>query len=150
MLRRLFLLLTLTIAATHFSFAQLREIPQAVKDAFSAQYPDAESPEYLDKVVTVQVHFAEDGFKKVATYNNKGMWRETEQEWDFDKLNGEVKDGFAKSKYSGDEWEVVETRIITRPGNKQLYRVKVQKNDVQKKHLFFNEAGKLVTESLTL
>lgn len=150
MKRRLFLLVALTIAFSQFSFAQLREVPKAVKEAFGAQYPDAQSPEYVDKVVSVQVHFAEDGFKKVATFNNKGMWRETEQEWDFDKLGADIKDGFEKSKYSGDEWEVVETKIITRPGNKQLYRIKVQKNEVQKKHLFFNEAGKLVTESITL
>lgn len=143
-------MIVLTIAVSQFSFAQLREIPQAVKEAFSAQYAGAESPEYLDKVVNVQVHFAEEGFKKVATYNNKGMWRETEQEWNYEKLNDDVKDGFAKSKYSGDAWEIADTKIITRPGNKTLYRIKVQKNDVQKKYLFFNEAGKLVTESITL
>lgn len=149
-MRRIILMLVLTIAVSQFSFAQLREIPKAVKDAFSAQYPSAESPEYLDKVVSVQVHFSEDGNKMVAHYNNKGMWRETEQDWDFEKLEAAVKDGFEKSKYSGDEWEVTETKIITRPGNKTLYRVKVQKNEVQKKYLFYSGAGKLVTETITL
>jgi hypothetical protein len=132
------------------SFAQLREIPQAVKDAFMAQYSGAASPEYVDKVMTVQVHFEQDSSKMTATYNNKGMWRETEQEWSYDKLSDEVKDGFEKSKYSGDEWEVKETKIITRPGNKMYYRVKVQKNEVQKKYLFFSATGKLESESITI
>lgn len=149
-MRRIILMFVLTIAVSQFSFAQLREIPAAVKEAFAAQYPNAESPEYLDKVVSVQVHFAEGGNKKVASYNNKGMWRETEQDWEFEKLEADVQDGFEKSKYSGDEWEVTETKIITRPGNKTLYRIKVQKNEVQKKYLFFTGTGKLVSETITL
>ena len=149
-MKRLIFFTSLFLCACTASLAQLREIPQAVKDAFSAQYAGADSPEYVDKVVTVQVHFEQDGHKKTATYNNKGMWRETEQEWAFEQLSDEVKDGFSKSKYSGDEWEVVETKIVTRPGNKELFRVKVQKNEVQKKYLFFNAKGRLENESLTL
>lgn len=150
MIRRLCFSILLVAGTFQFSFAQLREIPQAVKEAFMAQYPDADSPEYVDKVITVNVHFEEDGSKKMATYNSKGMWRETEQDWDFEQLETEVKDGFAKSKYSSDDWTIADTKIITRPGGKVLYRVKVEKNEVQKKHLFFNAAGKLVTEAITL
>lgn len=149
MMRRLLIVIAVFISGINASFAQLREVPQPVKEAFVAQYPDAESPEYVDKVVQVQVHFGQEGNKKTATYNNKGMWRETEQDWAFDRLSEAVKDGFSKSKYSGDEWDIVETKIITRPGNKELYRIKVQKNEVQKKYLFFNAKGRLETESLT-
>lgn len=149
-MRRLSFLIAITLLSTTFSFAQLREIPQAVKDAFGAQYDSAASPEFIDKLAHVQVRFEQDGEKKLATYNNKGMWRETEQDWAFEKLSDDVKDGFAKSKYSSDEWEVAETKIITRPGGKELFRVKVQKNEVQKKYLFFNASGRLVNESITL
>ena len=149
MMYRIFFVVLFSFSAAS-SFAQLREIPQAVKEAFMAQYAGAESPEYVDKVINVEVQFEQDGHKKTATYNNKGMWRETEQEWSFDQLSDEIKEGFAKSKYSGDEWDVVETKIITRPGNKTFYRVKVQKNEVQKKYLFYNATGKLESEALTI
>lgn len=135
---------------TAVSFAQIREVPQAVKDAFGAQYAGAASPEYIAKVVNVQVRFEQDGNRMLATYNNKGMWRETEQDWSFEQLAEEIKEGFEKSKYSGEEWDVTETKIITRPGNKTLYRVKVQKNEVQKKYLFFNASGKLEDETITI
>ena len=149
MKHRIFFAVLFSFFATA-SFAQLREIPQAVKDAFMAQYAGAASPEYVDKVMNVQVHFEQDSSKLTATYNNKGMWRETEQEWSYEKLSDVIKDGFQKSKYSGDEWEVKETKIITRPGNKTFYRVKVQKNEVQKKYLFFSASGKLENETITI
>ena len=150
MIRRFLFLLAVILLGTTISFAQLREIPKAVKDSFAAQYSGAAEPEYFDNIVNVQVKFAQNNEKKMATYSNKGQWRETEQDWDFEKLNSDVKDGFGKSKYSSDEWKVVETKIVTRPGTKELFRVKVQKNEVQKKYLFFNENGRLVTESITL
>lgn len=128
--------------------AQLREMPAEVKEAFGKQYPDAESPEFKDNIVLVKVHFSKNGEKMIATYNNKGMWRDTEKDWNFDHLPEDVKDGFQKSKYA--EWNITETKIIYLPGGNERYRVKVGKNDIQKKYLFFNKKGRLVEDTITI
>ena len=128
--------------------AQIREVPAAVKEVFDKQYPDAQNVVYKDLLASVQVHFTEGDEKFIAKYNNKGMWRETEKEWNFGHLSQEVKDGFSKSKYA--DWEVEETKIMYRPTNKEFYRVKVKKSDLQKKYLLFNGEGRLVEEDITL
>ena len=137
-----FLLLSIT------SFSQIREIPETVKEAFEAQYPAAENVEYNDNLVNIKVNFILNGEKMVASYNSKGRWKDTEKEWDFEKLTADVKDGFSKSKYA--DWKIIETRIVYMAGGQERYRVKVEKNDVQKKNLFFNKNGRLVEESITI
>lgn len=131
-----------------FSYAQVREVPESVKETFTSQYPGAENVTYEDNLVSVQVHFQLNGEKMVAAYNNKGRWKDTEKEWSFEQLPEAVKDGFQKSKYA--DWKVTETKIIYRPGGLDRYRVKVEKNDIQKKHIYFNKAGRLVDDDITL
>lgn len=147
MVRKILMVAIVVCLATGVQ-AQIRDVPPAVKEVFEKQYPDAESVEYKDMLANVQVHFTEGGEKFIAKYTNKGAWKETEKEWNFDHLAQEVKDGFAKSKYA--DWSVEETKIIYRHTNKELYRVKVKKNDLQKKYLYFNGNGRLVTDDITL
>ena len=128
--------------------AQVRDIPQAVKDVFTHQYPGATDIEYKDQLVKVDVHFTLDGDKIIATYSNKGAWKGSEKEWSFDKLPDAVKDGFTKSKYA--DWDKEETTMLYIPGGTEQYRIKVKKNDVQKKYLFFNTKGRLLRESITI
>ena len=128
--------------------AQVRDIPEAVKETFSAQYPGAENVTYEDNLVSVQVHFQVNGEKMVAAYNNKGRWKDTEKNWSFDQLPEAVKDGFQKSKYA--DWKVLDVKMIYRPGGSDRYRIKVEKNDIQKKNVFFNKAGRLVEDSITV
>lgn len=80
------------------SFAQVREIPKAVEETFSQQYNGATNIDYKDQLVRVDVHFELNGEKMIASYSNKGRWKETEKEWTYDKLPDEIKDGFQKSK----------------------------------------------------
>lgn len=128
--------------------AQVREIPQAVKDAFTHQYSDATDVEYKDQIVKVNVHFNLNGEKMMATYNNKGTWKGSEKEWSFDKLSDAVKDGFSKSKYA--DWEKEETSVLYIPGGAEQYRVKVKKSDLQKVFLFFNTKGRLLRDPMTI
>lgn len=124
------------------------EVPQQVKEVFAEQYPEAEEVEYKDNLLNVQVHFTLNGEKMVANYTKKGRWRDTEKEASLESFPPEVKDGFRKSKYA--DWQVNETKLIYRAGGTERYRIKVEKNEVQKKYLFFNKAGRLVDESLTI
>jgi hypothetical protein len=136
------------IFISNILFAQVREIPEAVKETFTSQYPGAENVTYEDNLVSVQVHFKLNGENMLAAYNNKGRWKDTEKDWSFDQLPEAVKDGFQKSKYA--DWKVTEVKMIFRPGGSDRYRIKAEKNDIQKKHIFFNKAGRLVDDSITL
>jgi hypothetical protein len=131
------------------SFAQIRKTPAAVADAFEKQYPNASKVQYEDNLINIQVHFVSDSGRMVAKYGSDGEWKETDREFSYDSLPAEVKSGFEKSKYSV-EWKVKETSIIYLPHNEIQYRIKVQKNDIQKKYLFFDESGRLIRDSVTI
>lgn len=148
MVRKLVLMMAIFGLLTTGAGAQIREVPPVVKEVFAKQYPDAQNVEYKDLLASVQVHFTQGGEKHVAKYNVKGMWRETEKEWNFEHLSDHVKDGFRKSKYA--DWDVEETKVIYRPTDKEYYRVKVKKNDLQKKYVLFNGEGRLLEEDITL
>ena len=130
------------------AFSQVREIPKPVRETFANQYPKAENTDFKDQLVKVDVNFEMEGGKYIATYNNKGDWKGTEKEWSFEELTGDVKDGFEKSKYA--DWETTETKILYLPGGSEQYRLRVKKNDVQKKYLYFNKKGRLLREAITL
>jgi hypothetical protein len=130
------------------SFSQLREIPKSVEETFSNQYKGATDIDYKDQLVRVDVHFELDGEKMVASYTNKGLWKETVKEWSFVQLPEEVKTGFDKSKYA--DREIEDVAVIYLPGGSEQYRLKAKKNGVEKKYLYFNPKGRLLRESVTL
>lgn len=140
--------LSVTLMIGLFIQAQVREIPQAVKDAFTHQYQEATDVDYKDQLVKVNVHFTLDGENYIATYSNKGAWKGSEKEWTFEKLSDAVKDGFSKSKYA--DWDTVEVAMLYLPGGTEQYRILVKKNDLQKKYLYFNTKGRLLRESITI
>ncbi len=142
------MILSVTLLISLFIKAQVREIPQAVKDAFTHQYPEATDIDYKDQLVKVNVHFKLNEDNYIATYNNKGAWKGSEKEWTFEKLSDMVKDGFSKSKYA--DWDTVEVAMLYIPGGTEQYRILVKKNDLQKKYLFFNTKGRLLRESITI
>ncbi|HWJ92836.1 MAG TPA: PepSY-like domain-containing protein [Flavisolibacter sp.] len=138
-----FLILT---AFLNPGFAQLRTIPQPVKDSFASRYPGADSVKFIDNVVNVHAIFMSKGAHYDVTFNNKGQWKQTEKDWDFDKLNPEIVDGFQKSKYA--DWKVKETTVVYLPGGAEEYRIKIARTDFSKKYLFFNKNGRLLRETL--
>ena len=140
-------LLSFFLLAT-ISYAQFDEVPQAVKETFTHQYPEAANVSYQDNPFSVWVDFTVNGELMKANYNRKGVWKGSEKTWAFKKLPEAVRDGFSKSKYA--DREVEETKIIYRPGGTERYRIKARKNDLQKKYLFFNEKGQLVDDAITL
>ena len=146
--KKCFLLLCGAILFTCVSFAQIRSIPKAVEETFSNQYNGASNIDYKDQLTRVDVHFELDGEKMIASYTNKGLWKGTEKEWEFDKLPEEVKDGFNKSVYA--DREVEETKVLYLPGGTTQYRIKAKKSGVEKKYLFFNTKGRLLRTAITL
>lgn len=133
---------------SHKSFSQLREIPKAVEKTFTEQYNGAANIRYMDMIIGIDVIFELNGEKMMASYNNKGIWKQTTKDWAFDKLPAEVKDGFQKSRYT--DRKIDEAKMLYLPNDSTQYRIKVRKSNVEMKHLYFNKEGKLLKESLTL
>lgn len=147
MLRKFFVLLGFMGMLTYSTMAQ-NKIPKEVRETFTGQYADAEDAVYQDKLLNIVVNFTLKGDKMTAYYTRKGQWKYTEKDFSFDQLPEEVKDGYGKSKYT--DWTIEETKIIYKAGGTERYRVKVKKNDLQKKYLFFNKEGQLEEDSLTV
>jgi len=147
-MRREFILLTVLVTGLN-SYAQIRKTPAAVSTAFEKQYPTASKVQYEDNLFNVQVHFVSDSGKMVAKYDSDGKWKETEREFTYDSLPADIKTGFEKSKYS-EEWKVKQTTILYEPNHQIRYRLRVEKNDLAKKYLFFDRNGRLLKESMTI
>lgn len=130
------------------SFAQVTSIPAAAKDNFAKQYPGATNVRWDNDIVNVNVRFDLDGSHLNAEYNNKGIWKHTFKDFSYDQLSAPVIDGFKKSKYA--DREVTEVKVVYLPGDITQYRLRVEKNDVQKKFLYFNPDGKLIRDANTL
>ena len=136
------------LSISFISNAQVREVPVVVKEVFENQYPKADVQEYDDLLVKVVVKFTLDSSEMKATYSNKGVWKGTEKEISYSSVPEEVKDGFNKSKYA--DWEVRESTQLHLPGGSTQYRLRVKKNDLQLKYLFFNTSGRLLRTSITI
>ena len=130
------------------AFSQVREIPKAVEETFANQYKGATNIEFKDQLTSVDVHFELEGEKMIASYTNKGLWRETQKKWSYDNLPPDVKDGLEKSKFA--DREIEDVIVLYLPGGTEQYRLKARKNDVEKKYLYFNPKGRLLRESVTL
>jgi Putative beta-lactamase-inhibitor-like, PepSY-like len=130
------------------SFSQVTSVPEEAKSNFAGQYPNAQNVEWDNDIVNVNVRFTLDEEQMNAEYNNKGIWKSTLKESTMESLPAEVQDGFKKSKYA--ERDVTNVKVVYLPGNVMQYRLKVEKNDIQKKHLWFNAKGRLIRDANTL
>ena len=140
--------LLLSIGIYTSAVAQIREIPKAVEETFANQYEGATNIDFKDQLVRVDVYFDLDGEKMIASYTNKGLWKETQKVWSFDQLPQEVKEGFDKSKYA--DREIEEVIVLYLPGAIEQYRLKAKKSGVEKKYVYFNPKGRLLREAVTL
>jgi len=73
-----FVLLAACLAIfSYVGLSQIREIPKIVEETFSNQYKGASDIEFKDQLVRVDVSFLLDGESMIASYTNKGLWKET-------------------------------------------------------------------------
>ena len=146
-IRSLVLLVTFIIGFSK-GYAQVTSIPEQAKANFFKQYPDATNIVWENDVVNVNVRFEQDSNKMNAEYNNKGIWKRTLKDWTYDKLPDDLKDGFSKSKYAGQQ--VLDVKMLYLPGYVIQYRLKTAKNDVERKFLFFNTEGRLIRTTVAI
>ena len=147
-LNRLVVIIISIFLSSSAGFAQVTSIPDLAKENFFKQYPDAKNVQWQNDVVNVNARFEQDSNSLNAEYNNKGIWKWTLKEWTFDKLTTDIKEGFSKSKYASRQ--VLEVKVLYLPGYVIQYRLKVEKNDIERKFLFFNTDGRLVRTTVAL
>lgn len=145
-IRLLFVFMVLVITSNGYS--QVTSIPDQAKENFFKQYPDAKNVKWGNDLVNVNARFEQDSNKLNAEYNNKGIWKRTLKDWSYDKLTTDVKDGFTKSKYAGKQ--VLDVKVLYLPGYVIQYRLKVEKNNVENKYLFFNTEGRLIRTTVAI
>jgi hypothetical protein len=146
-MKRVFLL-SLFFSFVLLADAQIRKIPAEVTDAFAARYPHATKVEWKDKLQYFEAGFELNGSEISADFSSKGEWQSSERTMNFDDLPGEVKDGFAKSKYA--DWDKKYVSEVQQLGKPLQYKITIAKSDLQKKNLFFDENGKLLKDNITL
>lgn len=145
---RLFVIFFSISISSAQGFAQVTSIPEQAKENFFRQYPDAKNVQWENNVVKVNVRFEQDSNKLNAEYSNKGIWKNTLKDWTYEQLPEDVKEGLKKSKYA--DREVTDVKVLYLPGYVIQYRLRTEKNNVEKKYLFFNTAGRLIRTSVTL
>jgi len=127
-------------------FSQTK-VPQAVQDSFARQYPNVQNLKWSNEVLYLAATFELNGEKMVAEYNSKGVWRGTKKDWSYEELPATVLDAFKKTKYV--DWPVTEVKIVSSPKDPELYRLTIEKNEIEKKNLFFNKEGRLMRDTIT-
>lgn len=145
---RLFVIFVSILISSSAGYSQVTSIPAQAKENFFKQYPDAKNVQWENDVVNVNARFEQDSNKMNAEYNNKGIWKRTLKDWTYDKLITDVKDGFTKSKYAG--MQVLDVKVLYLPGYVIQYRLKVSKNNVENKLLFFNTEGRLIRTTVAI
>lgn len=145
---RLLSLLAALFLLTTDSQSQVTSIPEQAKENFFKQYPDAKNVQWENDVVNVNARFEQDSNKMNAEYNNKGIWKKTLKDWSYEKLGADIKEGFTKSKYAA--MQVLDVKVLYLPGYVIQYRIRVSKNNVENKFLFFNTEGRLIRTSVAI
>ena len=129
------------------SFSQVTRVPQVVQDSLARQYPGAQNVKWSNEVFYLAASFELNGEKMTAAYNTNGVWRGTKKNWTYEKLPPAVLDAFKKNKYA--DWPVTEVKIISTPKDPELYRLTIERNEIEKKNLFFNKEGRLMRDTIT-
>jgi Putative beta-lactamase-inhibitor-like, PepSY-like len=138
----------LLLLLTGISNAQIRKIPADVTDAFAARYPHAERVSWKDELTNFEAQFTLNGYEMSADFSGKGEWQNSEKKIKFEDLPAEVKDGFAKCKYS--DWEKISFTEIEKNSEPIQYRIFVKKSAIGKKYLYFDVNGKLLREAIKI
>jgi hypothetical protein len=129
--------------------AQVRKVPAEVTEAFRQKYPTAMNVEWRDRLSGFTATFDQDKVHYEAKFTNKGFWQSTENKMPEGELSPAIKDGFQKSKYS-EEWTIKQVYKIALREDKTQYRLEIQKNDIQKKQLYFDSTGRMLRDNITL
>ncbi len=128
--------------------AQFRKIPDSVTNALKAKYPEATNVNWKDKITNFTASFTIDGIGYDARFDSKGGWLGTQKTVNEDHLPAQIKDGLSKSKYA--TWEIKTVYFTYLPDKPTEYHIIVGRGDIERKHLLFDEKGRLLSDDISL
>ncbi len=147
-MKKVVLILMIAFGFTTISNGQLRKVPGVVTEAFKTSFAGASNVEWKDNLTNFSANFTQNAATKTAKFNKEGVWLETVTVLSLNTLSKDVQDGFKKSKYA--DWTVKNVSLVEEAGKVPLYKLFVRKNDIEKRNLYFDKTGKLLSDNITI
>lgn len=136
---RLFPLLIIGVFIGTISCAQTN-VPTVVKDAFSNNFPDAQSVEWEAEDGEYEAEFVLDGKKMQASFNASGAWLETETAIKKSALPAVVQQAIANG-FAG--FSIQEVEQLSTPEWSNAYEVELKKGK-ETVEVVFSDTGKVL------
>lgn len=138
------LLLAFSLIFVGIAHAQTNiQVPEAVKSAFKAKFPNVASIEWEAEIEEVyEAEFKQNGKKMSAAFKSDGTWIETETSIKVKALPRAVRDAAAKT-FPG--YELEEANVVERPDQAVAYGVEMEKEEKSVDALFALD-GKLLEQ----
>ncbi len=139
----LFILCVMITGIAHSQELKESQVPQAVKDSFTAKYSNTYvyEWEWKKKEKLYEAEFMLKGNKYEAYFTPDGQWIRTERDIKKRELPQAVKDAIAQSEYA--DWEIDDVEEHSTPKYEVVYEVEVEKGK-QETYLYFLPDGRLV------
>ena len=100
------------------------EVPEAVRQAFKAKYPDEHSPKWNeDSHGYYEAKFKKKGEKYRADFDKSGYWIETENDVKYSELPAAVIATLQKRNTSFDQSDITEIEYVTHYTKGQFYDI---------------------------
>lgn len=115
----------------------------AVVQAFSMKYPDAQRTSWESKVGYEKAEFYIGSYETEAWFDLQGNWVMTETDLPYDALPQAVKASFEAGKYAS--WEIDDVDKIERSDAGTVYIIEVENRDTDM-DLYYAENGALIKE----
>lgn len=124
-----YLLTAMTVICSAMLFAQeipAEKVPSEVKTAFQSKFPDAKKVEWEMEDGLYEAEFKMKGNEMSATFDSKGIWKETETEIKVKNLPKAVSNMLA-NEFPG--FEIDEACQVESAEHGSCYEVEIEKGD---------------------
>ena len=116
---------------------QAQDVPVAVKNAFEKSFPNTSVKKWDKEDGNYEANFLKDGKTMSATFDAKGIWKETETDIKVSELPASVLN-YIKTNYKG---TTIKEAAITETEKGKMYEAEVKGKDV-----LFDMQGKFIKE----
>lgn len=150
-IRKILFLFLLSVVCTGLykqGLGQAKTTPLPVTSNFASMFPNAKNIEWRDKVSDYQVFFVTDNSKCEAKYSPAGKWISTEKQIKNDSIPAAIKASLKSGKYT--DWTIQSAYELNFSDQPVQYHIRVTKNDMPNKILFFDKSGQMLKENLSM
>jgi hypothetical protein len=146
-MKRILFILTVALAITQISIAQVINVPEKSKEHFAKKYPKATKADWKNNVTNYTASFVSKKDSYKAVYRMDGTWDYTEKSISRESLPGAVKESFNKSRF--ESWDYLSTAYVENNDGQKLYRIEAKKG-IDKRFIFYDKSGKEVKANQSL